>query len=82
MSLWPLGFLIEGVLEQDPMTDKYVIRSTDGSGKSFDVEAALASLKGEEVRLTLASADQLAQLAKMVEAQGGDEVAGVYVSED
>jgi hypothetical protein len=73
------GHLIEGVVEQDPITDRYVIRTEDAQGHpvSFDVQEALAKFKGKEVRLTLASFENLERLAKMVEEQGG-EVEAVY----
>lgn len=64
-----LGHLIEGVVEQDPLTDRYVIQTVDSDGNpvTFDPEKALAALLGQEVRLTLASFDALAQLAALVE---------------
>jgi hypothetical protein len=73
------GHLIEGVVEQDPMTDRYVIRTVDTKGKpvSFDVQEALAQFKGEEVRFTLTSFKNLAKLAEMVEAAGGSPVASI-----
>lgn len=75
-----LGHLVEGVVEQDPMTERYVIRTCDSTGKpfTFDPQEALAKLKGQEVRFTLASFENLAKLAKLVEEQGGGEVLGIY----
>lgn len=69
-----LGHLIEGVVEQDPMTDNYVIRTVDQDGKpvTFDVQEALAKLKGQEVRFTLASFENLARLSQIVEQMGAD----------
>lgn len=73
------GHLIEGVVEQDPMTDHYVIRTeVNGRPVTFDVMAALARLCGREVRLTLASLENLARLAELVEQQGGGQVVGIY----
>ena len=75
-----LGHLIEGVVEQDPMTDRYVIRIPDFEGKPaiVDLQDLLSLYKGKEVRLTLASLENLAKLAKLVESQGGGErVSGV-----
>lgn len=68
-----LGHLIEGVVEQDPMTDNYVIRTVDQDGQpvTFDVQEALARLKGQEVRFTLASFENLAKLSEIVESLGG-----------
>lgn len=73
------GHLIEGVVEQDPMTDRYVIR-TEVNGKpfTFDVQEALGKLKGREVRFTLASLENLAKLAALVESKGGSQVVGIY----
>jgi hypothetical protein len=75
-----LGHLIEGIVEQDPMTDRYVIRTEDAQGRpvTFDVQAALAKVKGKEVRLTLATFENLQKLAEMVEKQGNGQVHGIY----
>lgn len=63
------GHLIEGVVEQDPMTDCYVIRTMDhiGNPVNFDVQTALAEFCGQEVRFTLASFANLAKLAALIE---------------
>lgn len=68
-----LGHLIEGVVEQDPMTDRYMIRIPDFEGKPaiVDLQDLLSIYKGKEVRLTLASLENLAKLAAYVEGQGG-----------
>lgn len=75
-----LGHLIEGVIEQDPMTDRYVIRTEDAQGrpKIFDPQEAMAKYVGKEVRLTLATFENLARLAAMVEEQGTGQVLGIY----
>lgn len=75
-----MGYLIEGVLEQDPMTDKFIIRSTDAQGRSvtFDPLAAFSKYRGQEVRFTLISFENLNRLAKMVEDQGGGQVFGIH----
>lgn len=67
-----IGHLIEGEVEQDPMTDRFNIRTIDTDGKTttFDVQAALEALNGQGVRFTLVSLEDLAKLTKMVEAQG------------
>jgi hypothetical protein len=77
---WKFGHLIEGTVEQDPMTDRYVIRTVDADGNpvTFDPEKAFASLVGREVRFTLASFEDLSRLAKLVEEQGGGQVEGVF----
>jgi len=76
-----MGHLIEGVVEQDPMTERYVIRTEDAQGHpvSFDVQEALAKVNGQEVRLTLATFESLERLAALVETQGGGgQVLGIY----
>lgn len=75
-----LGHLIEGVVEQDPLTDRYVIHTVDAKGKpvTVDVQNLLAEFVGKEVRLTLASFENLAQLARLVEQQGGGQVFGLH----
>lgn len=63
------GYLVEGVIEQDPLSDRYVIKVDNGDGTvtQFDIQAALARYKGQEVRLTLASFADISALASMVE---------------
>lgn len=75
-----LGTLVEGVVERDPMTDRFVIKSLDGAGKVvvFDPQTALASVEGKEVRFTLASFENLQKLAEMVENAGSGQVQGVF----
>lgn len=75
-----MGYLIEGTIEQDPMTDRYVIRTTDSQGRpvTFDFEAAFAKYRGQEVRFTLVSFENLSRLAAMVEKQGGGQVFGIH----
>lgn len=84
MTAWKFGHLIEGTVEQDPMTDRLVIRTVDADGNpvTFEPEKALAALVGQEVRFTLASFDQLTKLAQLVEEAGGGEVQGVYPDKD
>jgi hypothetical protein len=68
------GYLIEGVVEQDPVTDRFVIRmdNDDGTVSMFDVQEALARYNGQEVRMTLATLQTLAMLVTM--AEGGNDV--------
>lgn len=70
-----LGHLVEGVVEQDPITDQFTIRTPEGT--SFDVQAALGELKGQAVRFTLVSFETLQKLAELVETSGGGQVVGV-----
>lgn len=73
------GHILEGVLEQDPMTDRFVLRTLDRAGKPaiVDLSEILTPLLGQEVRLTVASLENLAKLAKLVEEKGGGEVLGL-----
>jgi hypothetical protein len=82
-KLGQLGHLIEGVIEQDPMTDRYVIRTEDAQGTPVtrDVQDLLAQYVGKEVRFTLVSFENLAALARLVEEQGGGLVSGVQPNE-
>jgi hypothetical protein len=73
-----MGHLIEGVIEQDPMTDRYVIRTEkDGKPVTFDPQEALEALNGQAVRFTLVSFENLQKLAALVEDAGGGQVQGV-----
>lgn len=78
-----IGYLVEGTVERDPMTDRVTIRTVDADGKpiDFDPSQALAHYVGKEVRFTLASfetLDRLAELAK-VEEGGAVPLVGVPV---
>lgn len=59
-------FLVEGVLERDPSTGRFVIRGE--GGEVFDPVAAMEKLAGQEVRFTLASFTDLERLQAMYEA--------------
>ena len=65
-----LGYFVEGeVCEVD---GHYLIRTIDAQGKTvnFDVQDALAKMVGQEVRFTLNSFENLAELARLVEESG------------
>lgn len=66
------GHLVEGIIELDPLTGRYVISSRDDQGRvvTFDPQRALEAYKGQEVRFTLASFENLNKLARLVE-EGG-----------
>lgn len=64
------GYIVEGIIEQDPVTDQFAIRTVDPStGKpfNFDINAALARYKGCEVRLILTPYETINQLQEMAE---------------
>jgi hypothetical protein len=74
------GHLIEGTIEQDPLTDRFSVRTVDAGGKpiSVDIGELLAKFVGKEVRFTLASIEALGELAKMVEEGGTGQVMGLH----
>lgn len=73
-----LGHILEGVVERDPLTDRYRIMSRGQNGAEYqDVQDLLALFEGKEVRFTLASFEGLARLAQMVEDAGGGQVHGI-----
>jgi hypothetical protein len=77
-SLNSLGHIIEGVIERDPLTGRVQIMTVEeGRAKVTDVLELLEGYEGKEVRLTLASFENLATIAQMVEAAGGGQVSGV-----
>lgn len=80
MSNLPFGHIIEGVVEQDPVTDRFTIRTVNAAGQPevVDILELFQKVQGSEVRFTLATLENLAQLAALVEAQGGGEVMGVH----
>lgn len=75
-----LGHLIEGVVEQDPMSDRYVIRTVDSKGKpvTFDVQEALSKVNGQDVRFTLATLQNLQKLTELAESVGAPTEGGIY----
>lgn len=64
-------YLVEGTVEQDPMTDQFTIHTVDPAGKafSFDPNAALGRYKGQEVRLVIAPLVDIAKVEKLVQEQ-------------
>jgi hypothetical protein len=69
-DLSALGHIIEGVVEHNSFNERYQIVSVDSSGKAVvtDLQDLLAAYVGKEVRLTLASFENLAELAAILEA--------------
>lgn len=64
-------YLVEGVVEQDPMSDRFVIQTTTPEGKpfTFDPQVALGRLKGQEVRVVLAPLATIQQIEETVQQQ-------------
>jgi len=68
-------YLIEGVAEVDPITDRVYVRTVDQQGNpiEFDPVPVLRKLKGQEVRVVvipLSSVAQLEELARKIDAAG------------
>ena len=64
-----LGVMVEGILEQDPLSDRYFIRieAADGSVQRMELNEALKPYAGQEVRFILTPFSTINQLAEMVE---------------
>lgn len=79
MSPNAMGHILEGVVELNPMTERLQVISVgvDGKAHTTDLQELLEQYVGQEVRLTLASFETLAELAKMVEDAGGGQVFGI-----
>ncbi len=83
MDPFEFGHLLEGTLEQDPMTDRIVLiaETRDGKRVSIDLHEILRKYVGQDVRFTLASFANLEKLARLVEASGGGQVHGIQPEE-
>lgn len=68
-----LGHLIEGTLEQDPLTDEFSIRTLDSDGNpiSVSLKELLSQYAGQDIRFTLNSFENLQKLADLVGASEG-----------
>ena len=68
-----LGHIIEGRVEQDPITGRYQVMTVGADGKAHvvDLQDLVAPYAGKDVRLTLASFENLDMLARMAEQAGG-----------
>jgi hypothetical protein len=75
-------YLVEGIVEQDPMTDRFMIQTVDQAGKplTFDVQRALETFKGREIRVVLAPLATIEELERIVKSQQA-EGANVQVGE-
>lgn len=68
-------YLVEGVVEVDPLTDRCTLRTVDEKGDplSFDPFPALAQYAGQEVRLIIApmaTVEYVEKVAAAAEAAG------------
>lgn len=72
LNLADMGYLIEGVVEQDPMDERYRIRTVkDGKQVLIDPQELLAKYNGQDVKLTLSSLALIQQLQEELEKHGG-----------
>ena len=63
------GQIIDGTVTLDEARNRFILVDEDGVG--FDVQAALQSLMGKRIRLTMASFESMENLEKMLaQAQG------------
>lgn len=78
-----LGYIIEGIIEQDPMDDRYRIRTVmDGKQVLIDPQDLLAKYNGEEVKLTLASLENIRRLQEVLEENhGGGQITALMPEE-
>jgi hypothetical protein len=74
-----LGHILEGRIERNPLTGSYQLLTigNDGKAKVVDLQELVAPYEGKDVRLTLASFENLERLARMAEQAGGGLVTGV-----
>lgn len=74
-----LGHILEGRVERDPLTGRYQVMTVGANGKAqvYDLQDLMAPYEGKEVRLTLASFENLEELARLAERAGGGQVSGV-----
>lgn len=82
MNPMDLGHLLEGTLEQDPITDRFTLRTTDELGRpvTVDLQDLLGKYLGQEVRFTLVSFESIQKLKDLVEEAGGmDQVTALSV---
>lgn len=73
------GHIVEGRVEQDPLTGRYQVMTVGHNGKAVvtDLQDLMAPYLGKEVRLTLASFENLEELARLAERAGGGLVSGL-----
>lgn len=64
LHLTDLGHIIEGTVEADPLSEKLSIRTVDAEGKpqSIDLDELVRRYAGKEVKLTLASLENLQKI--------------------
>lgn len=62
------SFLVEGVVERDPITGYCTVRTSaeDGSPLSFDPQSVLTQLDGQEIRIVVAPLATIAQIEQLV----------------
>jgi hypothetical protein len=63
-------YILEGVVEEDPLTGLCTIRTEDEQGNpfNFDPQVGLKTLKGREVRLVLVPLATIEQIQRLEQA--------------
>jgi len=64
-----LGIIVEGIVELDPISGRFLVRVEDERGEfgDVDVQAQMEKYKGEPVRFILTPLQTVSDIAKMVE---------------
>jgi hypothetical protein len=64
INLTDLGHILDGVIERDPLTETLQLHTVDAQGKAttIDLEDLLSKYVGQEVKLTLASLDNIRKI--------------------
>jgi hypothetical protein len=71
-NLSDLGYVIEGVVEQDPMDERCRIRTIqNGKQVLVDPQDLLSKYGGQTVRLTVSSLEAIQKLQDLLEESGG-----------
>lgn len=74
LNLADLGYIIEGVVERDPMTERLQVHTVDHQGQpmTVDILEAFEKYMGQDIKFTLASMETIQKVAEALE--GGEGV--------
>lgn len=64
-----IGNIIDGVVQKDPGTGRYLVVDEDGIG--YDIHSALESLDGQNVRVTLVTMQAIMNMELMLRGLNG-----------
>ena len=65
------GQIVDGEVVKDPKTGHFIIKDEDGVG--FDPQAALATLEGQSVRITMISHRSMQKAQELYEGASGNQ---------